>query len=415
MSTAAATDRLLVYIPGGLFTMGDESFAPAPEGYEDEQPRHQPWLTGFYLENLEVTAGLWNEVRAWGLTHGYTGLPACTNAADLPAGGVTWYDSVAWCNARSEREALVPVYYTDAPSGAVYRAGSLDLSAAQVDWAASGYRLPTEAEWERAAKSGRAGRIYPWTLQLGYYLELIDATHARYATDSPVAVGAYTDNDYELHDMAGNQAEWCWDWYDAAYYQDYATNGWPADPRGPAAPATHGGRVIRGGSWGDTAWEVRCSARDPAAPSAADPLLGLRCARSLSGNENCDRDGDRLADWWEFTYYGNPTSALPLPDEDGDGRANWQEELAGTDPTNAASQWWMSSRTLPAAAPRPVITWPSQGGRVYAIWRGTNFNNGLLEQCLASGLPATPPLNAYTDAPPAMPGTWYYRVQAARP
>jgi formylglycine-generating enzyme required for sulfatase activity len=157
----------MVLIPAGSFTMGN-CMDPG-EGYSDELPLHTVYVGGFYMDRYEVSKALWDEVYAWA-----TNRPADVRysfecgaegkASNHPAQTMTWYDAVKWCNARSEKEGRAPCYYTNASlsQAAIYRSGQLDLATNWVNWAVSGYRLPTEAEWEKAARGGASGHRFPW-------------------------------------------------------------------------------------------------------------------------------------------------------------------------------------------------------------------------------------------------------------
>jgi len=241
----------MVLIPAGSFSMGD-SFS---EGSSDERPVHTVYVSAFYMDRCEVTKALWDEVYTWALSNGYGFDRAGSGKADNhPVHTVSWYDVVKWCNGRSQKEGRTPCYTV---GGVVYKTGQ---SAPACNWSAPGYRLPTEAEWEKAARGGADGHRFPWsdtdTIQHGranYYSSTsysYDTSPTRgyhpayndgvYPYTSPV--GSFSANGYGLYDMAGNVWEWCWDWYGSSYYGSSPGS----DPRGPA---TGSYRVLRGGSW----------------------------------------------------------------------------------------------------------------------------------------------------------------------
>ena len=251
-------------IPAGAFTMGDSL-----DGLSDA-PSRTVTLSAFFMGQQEVTKAEWDATRTWALSHGYTDLAVgAGKATNHPVQTVSWWDVIKWCNARSEKDKLTPCYYTDAAQTAIYKTGATYLDNAMVKWTANGYRLPTEAEWEKAARGGLSGKRFPWgdTIshsQANYYSSTsysfdISPTRGNHPTyDNGVApgtspVGSFSANGYGLQDMAGNVFEWCWDWYGP-----YASGG-QTDPRG-AAPSGSG-RVIRGGSWNFFAYSARCACR----------------------------------------------------------------------------------------------------------------------------------------------------------
>jgi formylglycine-generating enzyme required for sulfatase activity len=151
----------MALIPAGSFTMGN--CMDANEGRTDEFPLHTVSVSSFYMDKYEVTKALWDEVMAWNGGNGYAYVSGSGlgKAANHPVHTVTWYDVVKWCNARSQKENLTPCYYTDTNSTVVYKTGQ--VTNPYVNWSASGYRLPTEAEWEKAARGGAGGHRFPWS------------------------------------------------------------------------------------------------------------------------------------------------------------------------------------------------------------------------------------------------------------
>lgn len=273
------------HVPPGEFLMGDNFAAGG-----DVRPVRPVTLSAFFVEKHEVTIALWNEVCQWGLAHGYEfDSPSLLGATNHPVSDIHWYDAVKWCNARSEKESLSPAYFTSETHATVYRTGWLDLNNADVEWTGNGYRLPTEAEWEKAARGALAGQHYPWASGAPDYLIHITGDQANYWNsgdpydNGATPVGFYDGhqsvagqrmaNGFGLFDMAGNVSEMCWD-RSAAYPSSAQT-----DPRGPD---TGDRRVTRGGSWYDSAYDLRCATRKSFLPWLGGGQHGFRCVRSLS-------------------------------------------------------------------------------------------------------------------------------------
>jgi formylglycine-generating enzyme required for sulfatase activity len=291
VNPAVPTDFALV--PQGSFTMGDS--------LDDlsDAPTRTVTLDAFYMGKYEVTKAEWDEVRTWGLSNGYTFLwSGSGKASNHPVQQVCWYDIVLWCNARSQKEGLTPVYYTDDAQTTIYKTneagvgpGELDVTNIQVKWSANGYRLPTEAEWEKAARGGLSGNRFPWgdtinhsqanyqsTLGLYDYdtSGLVYSYHPTYATESmpyTAPVGAFAANGYGLYNMAGNVSELCWD-----LYGTYAA-GSQTNPRVSSSDTHY--RICRGGSWNNFAGRSRVAVRSFIGPNSNSFNLGFRVVRSL--------------------------------------------------------------------------------------------------------------------------------------
>ncbi len=256
-------------IPAGSFTMGaslaEMSGMAPPDDSLDEIPTHTVALDTFIMQKTEVTKTQWDEVRNWAATRGYIDLPVGNGVSNQPVNEVNWYDVIKWCNARSEKEGLAPVYFV---SAAVFRTGS---SVPTVNWSANGYRLPTEAEWEKASRGGLIGKRYPWG-------DTISPSQANYRISDAVSgslldVATYAANGYGLHDMAGNVWEWCWDRYQADYYASSPGS----NPLGAAAGEF---RCMRGGCWYDEfPTRLRCANRGFDDPAAVFNDVGFRPAR----------------------------------------------------------------------------------------------------------------------------------------
>jgi formylglycine-generating enzyme required for sulfatase activity len=283
LGIAASTNNApadMSLIPAGSFTMGDTL-----DGDGLAFPTNI-YVSAFRMDVNLVSYSLWETVYAYATSRGYQfDYGGDGKAMDHPVQTVAWYDVVKWCNARSEKAGLQPVYYTDA--GQVYKYGNLDLTVINVHWAANGYRLPTEAEWEKAARGGLSGKRFPWgntinESQANYssspslYYDV--NTYSGYNTnfdsgDYPYTspVGYFAPNGYGLNDMAGNVYVWCWDWYSVPYGQPTASD--------PTGPSSGGGRVIRGGAYFSYAYDARCASRGYDNPNTADDFIGFRCVR----------------------------------------------------------------------------------------------------------------------------------------
>ena len=283
LSLVPPTADGMAFIPAGSFTMGDTL-----DGESDAIPTNV-YVSAFYMDTNLVSYSQWQSVYSFATSHGYGFADAGSGkAANNPVQTVTWYDVVKWSNARSQQAGLTPVYYTDAGLTQVYTNGEYVVP--YVNWGASGYRLPTEAEWEKAARGGLSGQRFPWgdkisESQANYYGDRADFSYdlgpngynsigsigGTLPATSPV--GSFAANGYGLYDMAGNVNEWCWDWYGKPYGQPTTTN--------PTGPAFGSYRVLRGGDWNSVAYYARCADRYNSYPYIANLNYGIRCVRGF--------------------------------------------------------------------------------------------------------------------------------------
>ena len=232
----------MVLIPAGEFQMG---------GYmeeNNEQPVHTVYLDAFYMDIYEVANVQYQKfLEATGREpspQGYwsQGVPGY-DRPNQPAVGMTWQGAVDYCQ-----------------------------------WA--GKRLPTEAEWEKAARGGLEGKKYPWGDEPP---DETKTNFGKYMMGTSTPIGSYPPNGYGLHDMGGNVEEWCYDWYRPDYYQ----NSPQRNPKGPDS-GFHGQRVVRGGFWQSIPMWVRCATRGGLNPKPKPRDFpynynsGFRCAKSVS-------------------------------------------------------------------------------------------------------------------------------------
>jgi formylglycine-generating enzyme required for sulfatase activity len=240
----------MVYVPGGEFLMG------SAEGNPDEAPPHKVKISGFLMDKYPVTHEMFAKVQ----------LPDPSHWQDnpkKPVERVRWRDAKQYCNERSLLEGLKPCYNEKTRDW-------------NCDPAANGYRLPTEAEWEYAARAGTDGpydfgppeklRQYAW--------------FADNAEQKTHAVGEKKPNRWGLYDMYGNVSQWCEDVYSTSYYRVSPA----ADPPGPPSPGRDVKRVLRGGNWKASAAMCRASHRQGERTGNTDACfsgdyLGLRCVR----------------------------------------------------------------------------------------------------------------------------------------
>ena len=268
-----------VLIPAGTFQMG------STEGYSDNKPVHEVTITKpFYMGKYEITQAEYEKYCS------YTGSNSPSSSYgdgdNYPAYYVSWYDALVYCNKRSIAEGLTPCYSINDSTnpeewGELPTAWDDPLrdtwDAVKCDWNANGYRLPTEAEWEYAARAGDNtvdSLTYSGTSdvnKLGDY-----AWYRDNSNNTSHEVGTKKANAFGLYDMSGNVGEWCWNWFTSKY--DENTEG-GNNPTGSSAGSS---RVFRGGGWLDDSDGCAVSCRNYNNPSIRGNDLGFRVVRASS-------------------------------------------------------------------------------------------------------------------------------------
>ena len=252
------TGNEMVLVEGGSFMMGSE------DGDSDEKPIHRVTLSSFLIGKVPVTQKLWREVMGNNPSH--------FKGNKRPVDNVSWYDAVKFCNRLSQRDGLKGCYSEIEREKAGLMGSFLGLNSKMItcDFSANGYRLPTEAEWEFAARGGIKSRGYGYSGS--YDLKKISWYAANSGSESH-EVGTKDPNELGIFDMSGNVWEWCWD----RYHQNYYSTSSQTDPRGPGVGS---GRVERGGSWEDNAESCRVADRKSIFPGRGFHNIGFRLART---------------------------------------------------------------------------------------------------------------------------------------
>ncbi len=248
-----------VFVQGGTFKMGDLWLSGDP----DERPAHLVQVGDFWMSKYEITV---EQFERFVMDAGYRTTaerkqyskawlsPGFVQDNTYPVVCVSWYDAAAFCNWLSRRAGLEEVY---------------DQETWEADLSKVGYRLPTEAEWEYAAKAGGKEIKYPNGDELTHDDANFYGTGGKDRWENTSPVGSFPPNELGLYDMAGNVYEWCNDWYDDKYYSQSLQD----NPTGPASGVY---KVLRGGSWNGVQRYCRTTDRQWFAPGVVRDDFGFR-------------------------------------------------------------------------------------------------------------------------------------------
>lgn len=341
VSGVAHSNDDMSLIPGGTFYMGQEGIQ------DDESPVHPVSLPGFKIDRFEVPIWLWKKIADWAVQNGYEfnintqyykAGPfwyKLSSSENFPMNMVNWYDAVKWCNARSEYMGRTPAYYISSSMQEVYRKGEIHLAESMVDWQSSGYRLPSEEEWEKAARGGVFGKNYPWgnsvdgsksnykksgdpfddaSSPIGYYDGNQKISSALNSIQGENTSPADYSNNYGVHDLIGNVSEWCWDWYDEKWYRK--KNSSTMNTKGPAFSydesvgqyKVHRGGGFKDGPSMDEGKPLRIAFRHVQYPEESRRAIGFRTVRSIHEDslwKDAKLYGDFAKNWHVSEWFGS--------------------------------------------------------------------------------------------------------------
>lgn len=286
-----------VFIKGGTFQMG----SPETEAWRSaDEKQHTVTVGHFYMSKYELTQKEYEEIMG--------NNPSYFQGDDLPVENISWLDAINYCNKRSEKEGLSPVY-------------TIDNQNVSWDRTANGYRLPTEAEWEYACRAGSTTPFYmenspsaedanyyghyPYEIEDHYFSQENLQVKPGIYRQTTVPVNSFSENPYGLYNMHGNVSEWVWD-----YYGEYPGE----QQRDPSGPDSGTFRVYRGGGWNDFAKNMRSAYRATLEQQKGSFNLGIRLVlNGTTGTGSIASEGTKHTDRLEnekiliayFSWGGN--------------------------------------------------------------------------------------------------------------